>query len=178
MKTGSTSIFRGLLGGQKNVIGRSFGDFPREWESLPSFAIVRNPFDRFLSAWHMFKTYDVRTPKEETFRANLTVNDILEAIADRSIPLNENNYISKLRLHFAPMTHPVHSVSKAKHIGRFESYEKAFRDIESLLGFETGPVHHKRKTTPRNYREVIDPELRAKIEAVYAEDLETFGYSW
>ena len=51
-KTGGTSIRKGAWG--RRVRGPRFGTIPEAWRHHFKFAFVREPLDRFLSAYRMF----------------------------------------------------------------------------------------------------------------------------
>ena len=83
-KTGSTSIMHGLFKNEnKPTIIWKGGTplkkhtFPPNWKKYFSFAFVRNPYSRFISALNMFK-HKTNIPK--SFRNKLSVSFLLDLL--------------------------------------------------------------------------------------------------
>jgi hypothetical protein len=177
-KTGSTSVIKGLLGGIENAADNRIGEFPDDWRALYSFAFVRNPFDRLVSALLMFRDYPIQTAEEASFRDGLTLQRILDVIEDRSIAPGTDGYFPKLKLHALPMTAPLFMFDKVRDFYRFEDFTTAYRQLAERLGLDCGEVPHLRKTDRQDYRAYYSEADRARAEAVFGGDLARFGYRY
>lgn len=132
-KTGSTSIVKGLLGGMENASEIRYGEFPDEWQDLYSFAVVRNPFDRLVSAFVMFQTYPTKTEEEREFQANLTLDQMMDVVESPEYSPALTDYFSRLKLHAIPMSHPFFCMEKVRDVFRFEEFDAAFRKLAETL---------------------------------------------
>jgi hypothetical protein len=177
-KTGSTSIVRGMLGGGKNVSEIVRGYYPKEWEGIFTFALVRNPFDRLISAYHMFKEISVSTDEEEEMKNNLRLDSMLDIVEDDSIAVIPADYLSTLRLHSIPMTSPYFCMEHADYIGRYEQFTEEYRKIAIRLGIQIYEIPHFRKTTRQHYSQYFTIRLRERVEEIFKHDFSTFGYSF
>ena len=64
-------------------------------------------------------------------------------------------------------------------IGRFENIENDFRIVRDHLGIQQELAHINKTQTKREpYRTYYSEELRDIVAQVYAEDIQTFGYSF
>lgn len=178
-KTGSTSIVRGIFKGRGSPRDIEDDVFPPAWRSRFVFAFVRNPFDRLVSSLQMFREYPTKTEADKTLKARLDLHDLMDIVEDDSIPIVGQTYVSKLRQHIIPMTHPSYFLQEAEFIGRFEQFEKDCRQLYSRLNLEQpGCIPHLRSTPARDYRDFFDKVSRARAEQVFAEDMERCGYSF
>ena len=138
--------------------------YPDEiWNTYFKFSVVRNPFDLVVSE------FSYHTQERE---------DMLGILG------------------FAPDTpfkDYVHSGFRAKQqkkflvdergeiivdfIARFENLEHDFAHICKTIGVEV-KLPHANKTVRDPYREYYDDRTRARVERVYADDFQLFGYSF
>jgi hypothetical protein len=178
-KSGSTSIVHGLFGGIDRAVEVRHGEFPESWCDRFSFAVVRNPYDRLVSAFLMFKTYGVASDDEASLRESLDLHRVLDIVEDPDVGMQGTDYRSKLKLHTAPYTHPFFCLDRVTHVARYERFEKEYRTLAGRLGIEqTAPPPHLRQTDRGHYRSYIDAALRRRIEQLYAGDLGPFGYKF
>ena len=179
-KTGSTSIVRGLFGGPDKASEISEGVFRQGWSSLFVFSFVRNPFERMVSCFKMFKGYKVSNADEARQRSELTLSRLMDIIEDDSIRFaNVGTYMDKLKQHALPMTHPSYHIDKAGFVGRFETYDKDFRELTGKLGLNVKEIPHHRnqkRATDWDYRPFFDADNRKRAERILQKDLDTFRY--
>ncbi|MEM8790931.1 MAG: sulfotransferase family 2 domain-containing protein [Pseudomonadota bacterium] len=185
-KTGGNTIRNVIF--ERNYSGPYFGKaFDPEWERLFSFAFVRNPFDRVVSAWKMFTqgvaNSDWQLP--EDFDPNLTLRDVLELALDPAAEFghprfNQVKMNAKIRLknHLLPQVHPYYQLSKAKFVGRFETYEADLKHIFGALGIGYKPPPRSHFTTRAPYQDYFCSTTIALARELYREDLERFGYDF
>jgi chondroitin 4-sulfotransferase 11 len=175
-KTGGTSIRKGYFG--ENYQGPEF-EMPVRWESHFSFAFVRNPYDRLISAWKMF----TRGTSElaASGRADLSLASFLQTVVDGSIPyvLGEK-YVweEHVRHHTLPQVHPYYCLKDAKFIGRFESLEKDFERVCNHLALPVKPLPVRHRTDRGSYRDYFDKETHELAEKYYAADLAELNYTF
>jgi hypothetical protein len=177
-KTGSTSIVKGILEGMQNAACTSFGVFPEEWRSLYSFAFVRNPFDRLVSAFLMFRGYFVATDAEKKFRDKLSLGRIMDVVEDPKVSPIGDGFFSKLKLHCLPMTAPFFHLSQVTDIYRFEEFNSECRRLTHRLGLVCLEVPHWRKSIREPYQNYFTPQDRERAESLFKADLQEFSYSF
>ncbi len=177
-KAGSTSVVRGLFGGIENGSVLPSGPFPAEWRRIYSFAFIRNPFDRLVSAFLMFQGYAVANDAEKAFRAELTLERVMDVVEDPSISPDGDNYFSRLKQHALPMTTPIFCLHDVNDIYRFEDFDAEYRRLARRLGVECGEVPHLRKSQRQPYPAYFSNRDRHRAESLFHEDLREFGYAF
>ena len=145
-KTAGTSIATIL----RNHGGKGFGhttvyEYP-DLDKLFKFAFVRNPWDRFVSAY----------------------NHICPQKDFREVCLNPPSEI-----HFKPMYHFIDSVMDF--VGRFESLEEDWAKVSEIIGIKDRLPHY-RKYPHLDYRAYYTPETWDAVARYYAKDIEAFEY--
>lgn len=177
-KTGSTSVIRGIFGGIDEAKAIAYGSFPEEWKNFFSFCFVRNPFDRLVSAYIMFKRYRTDSKAEESFRRHITLGRILDVVEDESISPIGDSYFAKLKKHSIPITSGFFCVDSLNEIYRFESFALDYRRLCERLEITPGEIPHFRKSDRKHYREYFDAATRARAEKIFQKDCERFGYKF
>jgi hypothetical protein len=182
-KTGSTSVVRGLFGSKRGATATTRdGTWDSRFDGHFAFAFVRNPFERMVSALRMFQDYREApwwSPArfgEARLRCRLDLAMLMDVIEDDTIPLDREDWLSKLRLHAMPMTSPFYHLDKAGFIGRFESFAADYATVAARLGIAIAAVPHEREGKPPEWRAAFTPVLRARAEALLKADCEAFGY--
>lgn len=178
-KTGTTSVIRGLFGGQDQAakVSRN-GDWLPDFDGHFTFAFVRNPFDRMASCLRMFRDYKVKNEAEEKARAALDLHRLMDVIEDETIGLDGYGYFAKLRSHAVPITHPFYKIDRAAFIGRFESFDRDYRSVAEMLGKPCDVVPHFRPSDGISYRDHFDADTRRRAQMLLRDDLDRFGYSF
>jgi len=175
-KTGSTSVVKGLFGGARNAaIISTDGRWQKEFEGFFTFAFVRNPFDRLCSCLRMFRQAPARDENDAQMRRSLTL-DVLMDILEEPPSREEIGLRTKIRGHSLPMSTPGLHLDRCDFLGRFESFERDYRQLASRLGIVVAAVPHERSTGSQDYRTLFSPAQRARAERIYTEDLARFGY--
>ncbi|MCT8340058.1 sulfotransferase family protein [Flavobacteriaceae bacterium TK19130] len=169
----------------KAMLGR------KQYEALFSFAIVRNPFSRFLSLYNyarMDESYyhSAIKPEKAIYGKHMDYDTLQHAsIAEAALLLKEGKLVhNPPHNQWKPQTFWLkNDVGKLDldFIGRFETLEEDVKQIVEKLGIR--PVNALKKTNASkkkgsSYREVIDDNTRKILEEYYASDLETFGYEF
>ncbi len=167
-KSGSTSIVRGLFGGIDRAVDVRHGEFPEYWRDRFSFAVVRNPYDRLVSAFLMFKTYSVATDDEARLRASLDLHRVLDIVEDPDVGMQGDDYRSKLKLHSAPYTHPFYCLDRVVYVARYERFEEEYRMLAGRLGIRwdgaASPSQaYRARTLQKLHRRDPTPPYRAAV---------------
>lgn len=174
-KTGSTSIVQGLFqSSNKFNIIKSNLEYPKEMDSLFSFAFIRNPYQRIISSLLMFRNYPVKNDFELEIRSRLTLKSIMEIVENKDITLKGNNFVSKLKVHTIPMTHPFLMLDRAKYIARFENFQEEYKFLADKLNIEVATIPHFRKNKQYDYRDFFTIKEKQKFENLYKTDIEKF----
>ncbi len=179
-KTGGSAIRDGYFRGQYE--GPSFGCIPETWQAYFKFAFVRNPFDRFVSAWKMFSegvlNSDWKYPRRG--RPGMDLNEFLQIAIDSTIEYSAGTktFEQRIRNHTMPQTHPLACLSEADFVGRFENLEKDFARVCEHLGLVDKNLPLVHNTRRGQYPDYIDQPSREALENFYSADLAKLGYSF
>lgn len=140
-----------------------------EWDSLRSFTIVRDPFDRAISKFFNDHKHEaIPRLHQKRPHKDADINAYIRAMPDTDLT-NWHLYTEGDR----PLVTDI------------LRYERLTDDLARVLG-DMGidlPVSLPRakgswRLDRRHYSEILDPETRARIERVAAREIETFGYRW
>ena len=137
-------------------------EFKREnlrfWQVAFKFTLVRNPYDRIVSAWRFFEQTKYM-PFEELVNYDFTL--LSEAL----------NY------HFAvPQI-----IGGMNYVMRFETLQESFVELCNILSIPGSKLWHLRKSNHRPYKTYYNAELADKVYSMFEEDFRYFGYekeSW
>ena len=117
------------------VTRRTFGHIPAEWQQKPSFAVVRNPETRFLSALRMFKFGNpgFKGSYQTPVWPDLTIDTALAVLADSEVPFDRaQRYVAaNLKHHIIAQTHPFNCLFHADTVLR---QGNRAQDFETLRG--------------------------------------------
>ena len=148
-----------------------------------SFAITRNPWDRFLSLYSYFSQMTDDHQWAWHNREVLAIVKQFDSFQEfcrsfTSTPLFETKYESVC--HFDPQVKYIENENNAiciDYIGRFESLEKEWRIISDRIGI-TARLPHLNKSSHESYIEYYDDYGKRLISDLYRSDIETFEYSF
>jgi hypothetical protein len=177
-KTGGQALREILLQGPCE--GPVTGPLPPEWEQNFVFAMVRNPFDRLVSAWKMFTqgTADTgwRVPRD--LNPQISLAGFMEIVTDESIGYGTAAREGRIRIrnHTLPQSHAYYAIGQADFVGRFENYQDDVAEIFRRIGLAHDPPAPRHVTRRGPYRQYFDEVTRRQAEAFYAADLQQFGY--
>lgn len=171
-KTGGTSLTSVLFPRQGETQHFPASDLPKEqWENYFTFAFVRNPYERILSSY----TYHVKSGYRGVFARkfprlkSMSFQEYLETFV---VPMTSPNFYSQVRY----VTHD-QSEKKIDFVGRFERLHEDYARLLERIGV-SAELGHQLKSSHDHYSRYFDPRTRAIVEDAYADDLETFGYSF
>ena len=142
---------------------------PDTWDSYFKFAFVRNPFERFVSAYlFLFRNSQVaeqREPKQitEGMKAALNRPKFRQRvlIVPQSELLIDNNGDLVL-----------------DRLGRHERLQADFDEIAQRLGLPPTTLARRNATRHAHYFHYYDDELKEMVAALYGQDLARFHYQF
>jgi chondroitin 4-sulfotransferase 11 len=141
----------------------------RAARSLPRFAIVRNPWDRVVSAYRFEKGWGgAGVPEFETFQTFLT-----RWLARRDV--RKLNYVHQPQWQFVCDSEQKVLVD---HVGRFEDLDATVSYLHGVVPHLPAIGHSNASGTAVDYRGFYTPELAELVGKIYADDIRLFGYGF
>ncbi|MCI1028001.1 sulfotransferase family 2 domain-containing protein [Pantoea dispersa] len=138
-------------------------------EKYFTFGFVRDPYQRFLSAWEEYKY-------QHNYRGTDDVNEWATSY------LNESSIRYDWRfIHFCPQHYFFYVGSKciADFIGKQESLSLDWFRVQKIIGLNAPLGHHNKKSNidKRNVLEILNSDTIALINRLYEKDFVLFNYS-
>lgn len=160
-KNGSSSIKQALNQKGKKWVGvKDISEI--KLNETKSYSIIRNPYDRFLSAYHQFVT------DKRLFQSKLIEMELEESI--ENIIDNMHEWGSQERIHhFYPQSHFIKAFHPHIELIPIEEIDKFFK----VLGVESNKSNAFPK---RPTREELSEEEREKIYNLYKEDFDYLNF--
>jgi len=133
------------------------------WRDYEKFAVVRNPFDRFVSACAFLtrgSSVFGRTPRRwmkaalqrQQFRQRVLIRPQVEQLCD------DRGLIAM------------------DHLVRYESLQTSLNDVLRKLGLETATLQRRNVSQHAAWQTYFDDDLREQVSALYQSDLDCFNY--
>ena len=180
-KTAGTSITKALFNtGSGHAMSEHYEIFgPEKFNSYFKFAFVRNPWDRFLSAYIYLKQGGDNSVDRNWADIHLSKFDNFE---DFVLSLKDKKQAQKILewMHFAPQYLYVcdHKMNiKVDFIGHFENINSDFNYVKEKLGIN-GSLKHFRKSKRGNYEEYYTQQTQEIVAYLYKEDIKIFNYTF
>ena len=129
------------------------------WGDYFKFTIVRNPWDRVISIFHMPAFGDINALSKKSL--SYFLSHYQPKPQERGVQCMD--YIDRADLDF---------------IGKFENRQQDTNFIFKKIGFLGAQNMHNRKTNHKHYTEYYDDETRQIVAERYAKDIEYFGYKF
>ena len=173
-KTGSTSVWTWMDDNHVEYsMNRYQEDEARKLElideakqrGIPSFTVVRNPWDRAVSSW-----------KWCTLKKELPACTFEEFLR---IPFEEMT--PQQRYHTTPQWQHVADengeINHLDHVGRLENIDETRRWLAQTLNLPAGQeLPHLKKTDRDEYTRYYTPQTKRLVETLFGKDIELFGY--
>lgn len=189
-KTAGRSVGRALFDrpGHHVSIKRYYLFEPQKTDRFFKFTIVRNPWDRLLSAFNAIHRRPTSVVAQS--RAGLRVHAAVNAHSDfQSFVHSLSNPQHRTRLTSWTLFRPqykwisIHTKQGPRiavdHIGRYESLNEEYEFLAKRLGRSAElPSIGRRKAAISNRHEAYDLRAAEIVAAIYAEDIRLFGYSF
>jgi len=136
--------------------------YPAYFDQYFKFTVIRNPYDRLISAWLWIKM--VMQGKSE-----MTLGEFIQS---RPPAFAFSNF---LRLNAMSLTE---SVETFDFVGRFETLEQDIKHICEQTGMDARLLQHTNKIEKNYYREYYSQSDRQAAELLLGKDADFFGYSF
>lgn len=180
-KTGGTSVTTALFNKKSgHYRSEEFEIFDsRKFNNYFKFAFVRNPWDRFLSAYLYLNKGGDNSFDKAWSDSNLSeFNSFAEFTNSLTDEKQAANILSWM--HFTPQylyvcNHKSNIV--VDFIGRFENLNEDYERIRNKLGISS-ELPHLRKTKSNRYQDYYTEESRKIVANLYQKDIEIFNYSF
>lgn len=159
--------------------------YPLLWHKYSSFTVVRNPWDRLVSAYHYAKTRnsywhndksglhpDYRTLQDKTFSECVSILKNERGLLKHESWLNQTIWTTGAN-QFNEKTIMV------DHVLRFENLAKEYARFCKLLNIKPGKLPDRNRTErEREYKHYYDQETMKMVADLYESDIDTFHYTF
>jgi hypothetical protein len=159
-----TSYLQHLSWGELQMIGEL-----KQLESFSSFAWVRHPCDRFVSAFTKLDPHMLEEAGKAGLRLDgLSFSDFVDAVEDFE------------HVHLRPQSDFIYGATgqlQVDFVGRYEKFDRDFTCLCKWLKVTNTVLPHKNASQHRPYQEYYDARTLRKIEQRYASDFELLEYT-
>ena len=170
-KCGTRSILT-IFENNKNIVSEDNIKLKLHWEQYFKFTIVRNPWDRLLSAWKNKVQKQWIILPSAPYRLNA-----YKKYKDKSFSYFVKNVDPSIDRHTRCLSNLI-DLKNINYIGRFENLQHDFDVICNRLCIPQQQLPHKNVTKHAHYTEYYNDVTRVIIERIYAKDIERFGYKF
>lgn len=154
-KCGGTSIREGRdIGGGYRI----YSPDPLWPKDVPSFAFVRDPFERVVSCWRDWR-----------YNRHLIImgfDQFVDAFVGDTQGLDNP---ATIQHHLAPMTHPMHGLPHAKFVGKFKSLQSDFDEFCNESDIPQYTLPHLRQSAQHGGA-MVSAASMDEIKSVYSDD--------
>lgn len=177
-KTGGTSIEKCFIDNADEVdveykhhdVWFYFENF-KEFDDYFKFSIVRNPWDRLVSAYHFYSELN-----------EFTFEEFIGKIGNGE-EIGKFPYTSYIDYAIKPCFHKIQIEGNivVDFVGKFEKLQKEFDYVCEQIGVGTVKLPHVKKTLherPTHYTEYYNEEMIKIVEKVYVSDITRFDYKF
>lgn len=176
-KTGGTTI-RKYLSHVTQEEEQYHAHIPDKYSSFWKFTVVRNPFDRFISAWR----YCVERGWVDNVSPLEFLNLLRSLNKDGRFALSSRNHMDfredsgYMTLHHAaPMSHPDRLVENVDYLGRFEQLDDVIQDLKDWYEIDVEGIHEN-QSQHEPFQSYYDSMLYHKVLDYYSDDFDEFNY--
>lgn len=136
-----------------------------QWQQSFKFALVRNPFDRFISVCFFLnrKNPEFLTSSLGWMKSALSHPRFQQRVLVRPQVQQLTDEKSHVAMDF---------------VGRYETLQESMDLVNDTLGFSRTPLNVKNKSAHGDYRSYYDDELFGLVTDFYKADIESFGYKF
>ncbi|MCA1338173.1 sulfotransferase family 2 domain-containing protein [Pseudooceanicola marinus] len=158
---------------------------PVQTRDFFKFTFVRNPWDRFLSAFSYLHQGKGTSRPDEAF-ADLYLRDLKDFTAFVDKMSEDGKYRRKVMsyVHFVPQADWICLPGEARpamdFIGRTEHFADDMARVREALGLpaQTADISHVRASRHLPYSEAYTPDARDFVATLYRRDIDMLGYDF
>ena len=145
-----------------------FANF-KEFDDYFKFSIVRNPWDRLVSAYNFYKN--------SMKLIDFTFEEFIEKIGNKESMLDSISFIDYA---IKPCFHKIRIKGNivVDFVGKFEKLQEDFDYVCERVGMESVKLPHVKKTKHNYYSEYYTEKLIDIVEEVYVSDITRFDYKF
>ncbi|MDO6724720.1 sulfotransferase family 2 domain-containing protein [Celeribacter halophilus] len=184
-KCAGTSVYKSLGmpkpdSGSHIPIKAYFAENATQAAEMDSFTFVRNPWDRFVSAFH-YLAFHANGEGDRSFsKAYFSERPDFQSFMSRFVSEGRYRRAVMSHPHFRPQSHYVYSANgrlKPKHIFRVEDGLEQLLLIDEKIGggFTLESVNRSERA---EYREYFNPDQAKALRRIYRQDVEMLEYEF
>ncbi len=135
------------------------------WQDYFKFAIVRNPFDRFISICFFLNRKNplfLETPLQ-WMKSAIQVQRFRQRVLVKPQYLQLTDEQGNIAMDY---------------VGRYETLQDSVDEICQRLQIKSSQLQKRNTSEHQQYPEYYDEELKSAVETFYQEDLKRFNYSY
>ena len=153
------------------------GMLPDFWDRY-RFCMVRNPYDRFLSAYMYYRQMGPSHEFWDMEADRLCAQEVHKYATFEKFVYGFNYFKFKSRIHFRPQVNWTHigNTQAVDYVGRFEEYDRSWQYICQQIGvpYSVLPVTNACRHSP--WRFYYTGNMRRVVQSIFMEDFDAFGY--
>ncbi|WP_299677742.1 sulfotransferase family 2 domain-containing protein [uncultured Roseobacter sp.] len=147
---------------------------PRAWASLPKIAILRDPVDRFLSAFDYLKSGG-RNEADRRFAARVIAQRSIEEFVDRFASRAGFRHTAMRYFHFRPQSDFICDAEQVM-VEHMIPFPKMADGLVKFAGVAPGALAHANRTTGHRTRKSdLSPDTLDVMTRFYAQDAALFA---
>ena len=187
-KNGGTTVKK-IFKGNREVKQIIDFEYPKDLQNKFTFTFVRNPFDRFISAYSMYKNgFDDKYGSLKI--TNFKDRETLEKMSPKEMIIHAKKKLDNCEpnskefidgagflFHIIPQTHKFNFLERSNYIGRFENFENDLREICNINNVSFRLPYYN-KSIRDDYRSYYDDELIDLVSEFYYNDLKELRYEF
>ncbi|MCW8930257.1 MAG: sulfotransferase family protein [Gammaproteobacteria bacterium] len=173
----SKALYGNLAGGHTTLEEYLVTFEPRNVLNYFKFTIVRNPWDRLVSAYFFLKQGGFGKEDKEWFDSELVQYRDFEDFVI--------NWVNKINIwkwnHFKPQYHYMQDKRnkiQLNFIGLFENIEDDFSFISNHLGLKECELYFSNESSHSNYMDYYNETTKSIVAKVYEKDIHLLGYQF
>tara|TARA_R110002167_G_C12683722_1_gene651688 strand:- start:1553 stop:2134 length:582 start_codon:yes stop_codon:yes gene_type:complete len=179
-KTGGTSInkfFNDKFDNNKREFGHPYlSDYKcNNFDDYFKFTVVRNPYDRLVSAFFYMKEYS-NFQSDINFRKKWKLeHDTFESFVIEKLPIIVGNKNTRPR-HFKPQVE--FGTAGLDYIGSFVTMQDDMNFICDEIGIDRQDLPHVNSSNHKRYDEYYNEELLNIVKTLYINDFNNYNHLW